>query len=187
MSNYLDYEINKELGECYLFMGDMDKAETYYRKAASSASEYPDPYMGLATIAVQRGNLNDALVLYFKAISIQENDKAIAGAGLVYMEMGNHDEAMKYFEQALNLNSENTIALNCLVRESYMNNCVERVIPVLERSVNLHTENEAYRITLAGCFMSVGRSAEARDLLENVLSVNPSNQEARDLFEHIAA
>ena len=26
MSSHLDYEINKELGECYLFMGDLDKA-----------------------------------------------------------------------------------------------------------------------------------------------------------------
>lgn len=28
MSSHLDYEINKELGECYLFMGDLEKAET---------------------------------------------------------------------------------------------------------------------------------------------------------------
>ena len=27
MSSHLDYEINKELGECYLFMGELDKAE----------------------------------------------------------------------------------------------------------------------------------------------------------------
>ena len=55
MSQHLDYEINKELGECYLFMGDLDKAENYYRKAANSAGEYADSYLGLATIAVQRG------------------------------------------------------------------------------------------------------------------------------------
>ena len=43
MSNQLDYEINKELGECYLFMGDFDKAEEYYRKAASSNSQSAAP------------------------------------------------------------------------------------------------------------------------------------------------
>ena len=52
MSNQLDYEINKELGECYLFMGDFDKAEEYYRKAASSGAQNAAPYMGLATVAV---------------------------------------------------------------------------------------------------------------------------------------
>ena len=39
MDNQLDYEINKELGECYLFMGDFDKAEEYYRKAASNNAQ----------------------------------------------------------------------------------------------------------------------------------------------------
>ena len=30
MSNQLDYEINKELGECYLFMGDFDNARRFF-------------------------------------------------------------------------------------------------------------------------------------------------------------
>ena len=42
MDNQLDYEINKELGECYLFMGDFDKAEEYYRKAASQGLRYAE-------------------------------------------------------------------------------------------------------------------------------------------------
>ena len=63
MSNQLDYEINKELGECYLFMGDFDKAEEYYRKAAGSNSQSAAPFLGLATVAVQRSDLDKALVL----------------------------------------------------------------------------------------------------------------------------
>ena len=43
MSSHLDYEINKELGECYLFMGELDKAEDYYTKAAANSEEQADP------------------------------------------------------------------------------------------------------------------------------------------------
>ena len=39
MSNQLDYEINKELGECYLFMGDFDKAEECFKKSEQSRCE----------------------------------------------------------------------------------------------------------------------------------------------------
>ncbi len=187
MSNYLDYEINKELGECYLFMGDMDKAESYYKKAAENADEFCDPYLGLATVAVQRGNLESALTLYKKAISIQENDKAYAGAGLVYMEMGQHDDAMKNFEKSLAINSSNAVAMNCFVREAYLNNCVERVIPMLERSLSENPDNEAYRITLAGCLVSTNNTDKAKTLLEGVLADNPENKEAQDLIAHIAA
>ena len=46
MSSHLDYEINKELGECYLFMGDLNKAENYYQKAAGNNGVHLDLYLG---------------------------------------------------------------------------------------------------------------------------------------------
>ena len=101
MDNQLDYEINKELGECYLFMGDFDKAEEYYRKAASANSKSAAPFMGLATVAVQRAELDKALVLYQKAATIEETDKTLCGIGLVHMEKGEHTEAFDYFTRAL--------------------------------------------------------------------------------------
>ena len=79
MSSHLDYEINKELGECYLFMGDLDKAEDYYQKAAGNNGVHPDPYLGLATIAVQRGDLEQALSMYEKADGITSSDKSQIG------------------------------------------------------------------------------------------------------------
>ena len=187
MSNHLDYEINKELGECYLFMGDLDKSEGYYRKAAESAGEYADSYLGLATIAVQRGDLDKAQALYLKAVDKNGGDKALAGAGLVFMEQGKHTEAMDYFEKALALNPENTVALNCLVREAYGQECVERIIPVLEASLAANPQSEAYRVTLAGCLMSLGREDEARGHLQSVLASNPACQDAQELYAHIAA
>ena len=102
MSNQLDYEINKELGECYLFMGDFDKAEEYYRKAANSSTQSDAPYLGLATVAVQRAELDKALVLYQKAASVEETDKALCGIGLIHMEQGQHQEAVDNFARALN-------------------------------------------------------------------------------------
>ncbi len=187
MSNHLDYEINKELGECYLFMGDLDKAESYYRKAAENAGEYADSYLGLATVAVQRGQLDMALTLYLKAIEKNGGDKALAGAGLVFMEQGRHAEAIEHFERALAVNPDNTVALNCLVREAYSQDCVDRIVPVLEASLAVNPHSEAYRVTLAGCLMSLGREEEARQHLQSVLAVNPACQDARDLYAHIAA
>ena len=134
MSNQLDYEINKELGECYLFMGDFDKAEEYYRKAAGDNAQSAAPYLGLATVAVQRSELDKALVLYQKAASVEETDKALCGIGLVYMEQGEHQKAFDHFARALDKSCENIVALNCLVREAYQLGCVDKVLPYLEAS-----------------------------------------------------
>ena len=187
MSNQMDYEINKELGECYLFMGDFDKAEEYYKKAAEKNSECAAPFMGLATVAVQRSELDKALVLYKKAAAVEESDKAYCGMGLVYMEQGQHEEAYHWFSKSLDLCSSNIVALNCLVREAYHLNQIEMILPYLERALDTSTEGEAVRVTLAGCLMSLGRQAEAKAHLEAVLGSNPSNINARELINTMAA
>lgn len=187
MNTQLDYEINKELGECYLFMGDFDKAEEYYRKAATDNSKSAAPFMGLATVAVQRSDLDKALILYQKAASIEETDKALCGIGLVHMEKGNHQEAFTYFSKALDKSSSNIVALNCLVREAYQTQQVELTIPYLESALEETEEKEAVRVTLAGCLIFLGRNDEARKHLENVLCDNPGNISARELFETMAA
>lgn len=187
MNNQLDYEINKELGECYLFMGDFDKAEEYYRKAATVEAHRAAPFMGLATVAVQRSELDKALVLYQKAASIEETDKALCGIGLVYMEKGNHEEAFNYFTRALDKTASNIVALNCLVREAYQIGKVEEALPYLEAALADTEEKEAVRITLAGCLIFLGRNAEAKRHLENVLCDNPENISAKELFESMAA
>ena len=187
MSNQLDYEINKELGECYLFMGDFDKAEEYYRKAASSGAQNAAPYMGLATVAVQRSELDKALVLYQKAAAVEEPDKALCGIGLVLMEQGKHEAAYDHFARALHKSAENIVALNCLVREAYQLGRVEEVLPYLEDTLQTGAEAEAVRVTLAGCLIYLGRSDEARQHLESVLGVNPGNASAKELFDTMAA
>ena len=187
MSSHLDYEINKELGECYLFMGDLDKAEDYYRKAVDANNGHASPYLGLAAIAIQRGNLQDALTLYTKAASIESNDKSLTGIGLVKMELGVHDEAFSYFSQALEHNPENAVALNCIVREGYNLSRLEEVVPYLQNCLEGAPDKEAVRVTLAGCFMSLGRNEEARHHLETVLGDNPANVGAQELFNNIAA
>lgn len=187
MNNNLDYEINKELGECYLFMGDFDKAEEYYRKAAAANPKSAAPFMGLATIAVQRSELDKALLLYQKAAAVEESDKALCGLGLVNMEQGNHDEAFKYFARALDKAAANIVALNCLVREAYQTQNVESIVPYLQAALAETDEKEAVRVTLAGCLIFLGRQDEARELLETVLGDNPANSNAKELIQTLAA
>ncbi len=187
MSNHLDYEINKELGECYLFMGDLDKAEEYYRKAIASNNTFVAPYLGLATIAVQNGKLDEAMVLYTKASSIELSDKTLTGIGLVLMEQEEHEKAYEHFSRALEMNAENIIALNCLVREGHHLGRLEEVVPVLEISMRVSSEGSSIRVSLAGILMALGRFDEAKAHLEEVLGIDPNNESARDLINSMAA
>ena len=187
MSNQMDYEINKELGECYLFMGEFDKAEQYYRKASLNSPESAAPYLGLATVCVQRAELDNALVLYKKAAQLEASDKAFCGVGLVYMEQNNHEEAFSWFCKALDLDVTNIVALNCLVREAYHLERVDNILPFLEKAIEESAQGEAVHVTLAGCLMSLGRYAEAKSHLESILAQNPSNVNAKELLNSMSA
>ena len=97
----IDYEINKELGECYLFMGELEKARGYYQKAAAADSAAVDPFLGLAAIAVSEGDLNAALTLYRKAHAVAPGVKSLPGMAMVEAELGRPDEAFADYAEVL--------------------------------------------------------------------------------------
>ena len=186
MSTHVDYEINKELGECYLFMGDFDKAQNYYSKALAASPEQADAYLGLATVAVQRGELENAAAFYAKASSLCPSDKAYAGLALVEMELGRHDKAFEHFAAALAENPTNIFALNGLVQEGYFRNRLTEVLPHLENALTVN-DTEALRYALAGCLAALGRDADAREQLEQLLGSNPQHANAQELYARVSA
>ncbi len=185
MKNYLDYEINKELGECYLFMADYDKAREYYEKARQVADDEATPYMGLATIAVQNGEISLAYGYYKEAVAREETDKTLTGLGLVSMSLELHDDAFTLFSKAMTLNPINTVALGCLVQEAYYLDKVKDIIIYLKEYYG-RTKDDNIRITLSGCLISIGRNEEAKQYLEEILEVMPNNNSAKELYAVVA-
>ncbi|MDR2050865.1 MAG: tetratricopeptide repeat protein [Deltaproteobacteria bacterium] len=187
MSKHIDYEINRELGECYLFMGELDKAETYYRKAVECGCKHTDAFFGLAAISIKRGRLDEAGGHYRDALALApEEDKALTGLGLVEIEQGAAEEAFAHLHAALNLNPGNLIAMNALLQLSYRMERVDEMFPHLKRALQ-EEDNNSIRFILAGCLSYLGRNEEAREHLEILLGRDPSNSEAQELYAHIAA
>ncbi len=186
MSSNLDYEINKELGECYLFMGELDKAEQYYQKAVSSNGVHAEPYIGLATIAVQKGELKKAGALYEKATRVEANDKAFAGLGLIETELGSHERAYDLFEKSLEINPGGIIALFGLVQTAYSLGRIEKVIGYLENALEIDPLKVDVRFSLAGCLKSLGRNEEAGKHVEIILEAEPENELAKELLAEIS-
>lgn len=185
MSSHLDYEINKELGECYLFMGELDKAESYYQKAASNNGVHPDPYLGLATIAVQRGDLGRAMTLYRKADDISSSDKSLAGMAMIAMEQGEHDRAFELNLKALALKAENLVALFGLVQLAHVLGRTAEAVEPLASYLDVEPAKSEVRYALAGCLVACGRAAEGRVHLERLLELDPSYAPARELLAQI--
>ena len=186
MSKHIDYEINKELGECYLFMGEYEKAADYYNKAVACDVGYAAPYLGLATIAMQQGEPEKARLYYSTALELEPCDKGHAGLGLALAEMGKHEEAFASFLTSLKLNPLNMVSMNAMIQTAYRLNRVEEALPRLRASLEVGND-ETVRYALAGCLSWLGRDDEARSELEILLGQNPGNASAQELYARIAA
>jgi tetratricopeptide (TPR) repeat protein len=184
--NQIDYEINKELGECYLFMGEMEKARGYYQKAAACGDASPDPFLGLAAIAVNEGDLEAALTLYRKAHAVAPGVKSLTGMGMVEAELGKTDEAFAHYSEVLALEPGNMLVINNFLQLAHAVNRLEDIIPFLEGALETG-DTEAVRYALAGCLSVLGREDEARTHLELLLQENPANSEAQQLYARFAA
>ena len=187
MSNEVDYEINKELGECYLFMGEYEKAHEYYEKAASCSDEFNAPYMGMAAVALSLGDLELAYTHYSKADSVESTGKTLAGMGIVEMETGKHEQAFERFKKALSLDEVNSVAINGIVQLGYFLERLDEIIPYLEKAADNSEDMESIRYALAACLTALGRDDEAKEHLSIILGVNPANEEAQSLYAHFAA
>lgn len=188
MNNQIDYEINKELGECYLFMGEYEKSRDYYQKAVACDEGKSDPFMGLAAIALTEGNMKDALTYYSRANALSSTDKSLAGMGMVEAELGMYELAYEHFTLALMENPASMIAINGIVQLGYHLNRLEKIIPYLSAALEVGADDqEAVRYALAGCLMALGQDDESKVQLEILLGANPLNDKAQQLYARFAA
>lgn len=182
MTSQIDYEINKELGECYLFMGEVDKAEEYYKKASGSNGQHPDPYLGLATIAVHRGEMDKALTLYKKAHDIKSDDKSLTGMGMIELQKGDYEACFAHMSEALEHNPENLVAIYNLVQAAHNLKRLEEAIPRLNNCLALNPDLHDVRFSLAGCLMALNRKGEAMGQLERILDAQPDHVASQELY-----
>lgn len=182
----VDYEINKELGECYLFMGDLAKARDYYNKAVVNDPSLPGAYMGLAAIAVSEGDLKAAHALYAKANTVSPGEKPLTGLGMIEVELGRYEEAFEHFSAVLRQSPGNMMVVNSILQLAYVLHRLEDVLPYLEAALE-PGDTEAVRYALAACLLSLGRDEDAKLHLEILLGDNPSNDSAKQLYAQFAA
>ena len=88
------------LGEISLAKGDLEGARIFYRRALEADPDYTAPLCGLAAVARAEGRHREALQIYLKALSINENEfEAWVGGAEVLIGLGFEDNARSWLDK----------------------------------------------------------------------------------------
>ena len=107
-----NYDLYIALGDIYMADYNLDKAIHSYCDAVTLAPEQERGYSKLGVALWEKDYLEEALVAYHKAIEINpENEYSQNNLGILYLD-GLEDamESLEYFETAININPNYTLA-----------------------------------------------------------------------------
>ena len=107
-----NYDLYIALGDIYMADYDLDKAIHSYCDAVTLNPDEERGYSKLGVALWEKDYLEEALVAYHKAIEINpDNEYSQNNLGILYLDgLEDAEESLEYFETAINLNPNYTLA-----------------------------------------------------------------------------
>jgi len=107
-----NYDLYIALGDIYMADYDLDKAIHSYCDAVTLNPDEERGYSKLGVALWEKDYLEEALVAYHKAIEINpDNEYSQNNLGILYLDgLEDAEESLEYFEAAINLNPNYTLA-----------------------------------------------------------------------------
>jgi tetratricopeptide (TPR) repeat protein len=176
----------KEMGDCHAALADYPKARQYYLQALSLARNEAGPYVGLGAIAMQQGQLAEAIASFNLALSMDAHSaQAYGGLAMAYQQLKQYPQAQQMYLKCLELDSDNLIALLGLFQTSCQMGTFARIIYYLELYLAGHPDDTAVLFCLATLYAREGELAKARQALVTVLALEPDKSEASQLLAQV--
>ena len=179
-----NYEMLKELGDCYVSVKKYDQAQQCYDRAAELDPDNAGPYVGIGTIAFQQGHLNEAQNAFKVAVRLDSGSaKAFCGLAAIYQLREQYDQAFDLYLRCLEIDTDNMTALLGLFQTSCQMGSFSKVIHYLEVYRKMHPKDTAVMFCLATLYIKDHQPFQARQTLYDILAIEPANTEAIDLLE----
>jgi tetratricopeptide (TPR) repeat protein/SH3-like domain-containing protein len=98
-----NYDVLVAQGGAYYELKQYDKANIAFQAAAKINPKDPDLYIDLGNMAAVRGDLQEAMADYNKALELGTTGAHVAynNLGATALDQGNYDQAVTYFNQSL--------------------------------------------------------------------------------------
>ncbi|XP_045141714.1 Bardet-Biedl syndrome 4 protein isoform X3 [Echinops telfairi] len=118
--NQKDWEICHNLGVCYIYLKQFNKAQEQLHSALQ-LHRHDLTYIMLGKIHLLEGDLDKAIEIYKEAVEFSpENTELLTSLGLLYLQLGIYQKAFEHLGNALTYDPTNYKAISCLKRANYL-------------------------------------------------------------------
>ena len=175
-----------ELGTCHLAVAELAKAKECFSRAAVLEPALAEPVVGLGNTELQLGNHEEAYRLFLRAIELNSRSAgACAGLAAVYQQRNDHRHAFDMYLRALEIEPDNLLALLGLFQMSRRMGTFKQIIHYLEVYRKAHPDDSAVLFCLASLYVQENHLLRARELLLEVLDLEPGKPEANALLAQV--
>ena len=176
----------QQLGDCHVTIGNYAQAKRHYERAAALAPDEPRPYVGLGVVAMVNNHFEDAEIAFRVACRLDPTcSKAYAGLALVEQQRGHFKTAFDLYLRSLELDTDNLTALLGLFQTSCQMGSFAKVIHYLQVYLDSHPADTSVMFCLAALYMKDGRLDQSRQVLADLVTLDPANKDAVNLLEEI--
>ena len=185
-----DPEIQFQLGLLYENTGVFDKALQHYSKVLASDPQTVSAVLASGRLQLRSGNIQGALDEFNAALTLadkQKNDEAKAmilqGIGVCYRALDKRDDALRYFQQALQIRQRLddkrgiAVTLNVIAQIEDQNGQSDKALAAYQQAMKIRTDigDKAglgdTLVALGGFYQDRGRYDDALPLFKQALQV----------------
>ena len=180
--------VQLELGIFYITRGDEKAAEAAYREALYLNPQLIPAYLNLADLLRGQSKDEDARKMLLQALMVApEHGPTLHALGLLETRSGQSELALKYLQQAAELETEGTrhrfvyaIALHDLGQPA------EAVVQ-LQKLLRSVPQSEEVLLALTNYSAELGQREKARGYANTLTQIAPGNRSYQELLESLAA
>ncbi len=181
--NRLDVFALHYLGEIYLQRDDIDKAALFFEKAMTISPRHVSRGVNFGKLLVQNNRLEKAVSVFEKAISLSSSPlslrEEIAELCLKHKAYGYAETLMEFIVENVPTRYDLVVKLGVLNSKLGQHGKALRYLIEAEKNDN---ENVKIKTYIAKNYMAIGQMLRADDVLNNIIRIDPENEEARELL-----
>ena len=167
------------LGNCYLDIGDSDKAFDVLSDAVAINPLLSEAHMNLGNIYLQKNRPHEAISKYEQALAILgQDEKAFSNLGIACMQIGQYRKAESYYKTSLSLSPDNVDVYQNLALALYMQDEDQKAISYLETALKINPDNIESILFLGQIYQKLQQTQKAFSQFNKVVALDPSNGSA---------